>query len=208
MQAGCKICCFDRYSCSLTYFKTANICGSRETRQCLLLWRMLYAALKSLGQRDRANGAISRVSILALLMPAAMSGGTSSSPTLLSTKLILMFKTDNVVLLRNCVKRPRYAHFPFVKTILGQSPTGAKQDTNGCIYICGTDIVYDDSGLPDHPVVIRYYEALQNTRACLNLTWRSSAIWSNSLVNLEVIHQCFPKQTLLIHMRTVYAGRL
>ncbi|KAJ9244152.1 CAZyme family GH18 [Paecilomyces variotii] len=49
------------------------------------------------------------------------------------------------------------------------APGTAKAGTNGCISNCGTDIVYDDSGFGDHPVLVGYYEAFQNTRPCLNM---------------------------------------
>lgn len=59
------------------------------------------------------------------------------------------------------------------KSFFQQSTTGApgtaKNGTDGCISNCGTDIIYDDSGFDDHPIMVGYYEAFQNTRPCLNL---------------------------------------
>ncbi|KAJ6073194.1 hypothetical protein N7467_011279 [Penicillium canescens] len=49
------------------------------------------------------------------------------------------------------------------------APGTAKTGTDGCISNCGTDIVFDDSGFDDHPVMVGYYEAFQNTRPCLNM---------------------------------------
>ncbi|RDH28098.1 hypothetical protein BDQ94DRAFT_175094 [Aspergillus welwitschiae] len=47
--------------------------------------------------------------------------------------------------------------------------TRASDGTNGCISNCGTDIVFDEHGSDDHPVLVGYYEAFQNSRPCLNL---------------------------------------
>ncbi|GLA97771.1 hypothetical protein AtubIFM61612_001995 [Aspergillus tubingensis] len=49
------------------------------------------------------------------------------------------------------------------------APGTAKDGTNGCISNCGTDIVFDGNGFDDHPVLVGYYEAFQNSRPCLNL---------------------------------------
>ncbi|OJJ85483.1 uncharacterized protein ASPGLDRAFT_73421 [Aspergillus glaucus CBS 516.65] len=49
------------------------------------------------------------------------------------------------------------------------APGTAKTGTDGCISNCGTGIVFDDSGFDDHPVMVGYYEAFQNTRPCLNM---------------------------------------
>ncbi|KAJ5607977.1 class V chitinase [Penicillium hordei] len=50
-----------------------------------------------------------------------------------------------------------------------RAPATAKNGTDGCISNCGTDIVFDDTGFDDHPVLVGYHEAFQNTRPCLNL---------------------------------------